>query len=86
MACIQRILHNKYTKNLNITRMIYTQNEVTKFKGNSKHLYKLIAELTGSKVENPLPEGLSDEELAEQFANVFIGKNENIREKLNSYT
>ena len=66
--------------------MIYTQNEVTKFKGNSKHLYNLIAELTGSKVENPLPEGLSDEELAEHFADFFIGKIENIRDKLNSYT
>ena len=48
--------------------MIYTQNEVAKFKGNSKHLHKLIAELPGSKVENPLPEGLSDEDLAEHFA------------------
>ena len=66
--------------------MIYTQNEVTKFKGNSKHLCKLIAELTGSKVESPLPEGLSDEELAEHFANFFIGRIENIRDKLNSYT
>ena len=47
--------------------MIYTQNEVTKFKGNSKHLCKLIAELTGPKVENPLPEGLSDEELVEHL-------------------
>ena len=66
--------------------MIYTQNEVTKFKGNSKHLYKLIAKLTGSKVENPLPEGLSDEELAEHFAYFFIGKIENIRDKSNGYT
>ena len=64
--------------------MIYTQNEVAKFKGNSKHLHKLIAELTGLKVENPLPEGLSDEDLAEHFANFFIGKIENIRHKLNS--
>ena len=76
-----REYYNKYTKNLNITRMIYTQNEVTKFKGNSK-----IADLTGSKVENPLPEGLSDEELAEHFANFFIEKIENIRDKFNSYT
>ena len=58
-----REYHNKYTKDLTITRMKYTQNEITKFKGNSKHLHKLIAELTGSKVENPLPEGLSDEVL-----------------------
>ena len=54
--------------------MMYTQNEFTKFKGNSKHLHRLIAEFTGSKVENPLPEGLSDEDLAEHFANFFIKK------------
>ena len=85
MACIQRILQQIH-KNLNITGMIYTQNEVTKFKGNSKHLHKLIAELTGLKAENPLSEGLSDEDLAEYFANFFIGKIENIRDKLNNYT
>ena len=54
--------------------MMYTQNEITEFKGNSKHLHKLTAELTGSKVENPLPEGLSDEDLAEHFANFIIKK------------
>ena len=47
--------------------MMYTWNELTKFKGNSKKLHKLITELTGSKVENPLPEGLSDKDLAEHF-------------------
>ena len=77
--------YNKYTKFLRTPRMMYTLNEITKFKGISKHLYKLIAELTGSKVENPLPEGLSDEDLAEHFANVFIAKIENIRNKLNNY-
>ena len=46
--------------------MMYTQ-KITKFKGNSKHLHKLIAELTRLKVENPLPEGLSDEDLAWHF-------------------
>ena len=54
--------------------MKYTQNEIIKFKGNSKHLHKLIAELTGSKVENPLPEGLSDKDLTEHFAIFFIEK------------
>ena len=55
--------------------MMYTQNEITKFKGNSKHIYKLIVELTRSIAENPLPEDLSDEDLAEHFANFFPNKN-----------
>ena len=75
---------NKYTKSLTITRMKYTLIEITKFKGNTKHLHKLIAELTASKVVNPLPEGLSHEDLAEHFANFFIEKIENIRHKLNN--
>ena len=65
--------------------MMYTQNKITKFKGNSKYLHKLITELTRSKVENPLPEDLSDEELAEHFAIFFIAKIEIIRNKLNNY-
>ena len=65
--------------------MMYTQNEITKFKGNSKHLYKLIAELTGSKVKNPLPGGLSDEDLDDHFPNFFITKIENIRYKFDDY-
>ena len=81
-----REYHDKYTTNLTITRMMYTQNEIIKFKGNSKHLHKLIVELTGSKVVNPLPKGLSDEDLAEHFAHFFIKKIENIRDKLNNYT
>ena len=39
---------------------------------NSKLLHKLIAELTGSKVENPLPVGPSDVDLAEHFANFSL--------------
>ena len=31
----------KYIKILRTTRMMYTQNKITKFKGNSKHLHKL---------------------------------------------
>ena len=77
---------NKYTTFLRSSRMMYMQNVITKIKGNSKNLYKLIAELTGSKVENPLPEDLSDEDLAEHFANFFITKIENIRNKLNNYS
>ena len=68
-----------------MTRLLYTQDEIVKFKGNSKHLYELIVELTGSKTGNPLPDGISDGDLAKQFAEFFItkiGKNIN---NLNSH-
>ena len=53
---------------------MYTQAEIAKLKGNSKHSYKLIADLTGSKMINPLPDGLSDGDLAKHFAEFFIIK------------
>ena len=53
--CAYKEHHDKYTKFLRTSRMLYTQTEITKFKGNSKHSYKLIAEHTGSKIENSLP-------------------------------
>ena len=68
---------NKNTKSLRTSRMLYTWTEIAKFNGNSKYLYKLIVELTVSKVENPLPDGMSDEDLAKHFANFFITKIEN---------
>ena len=39
---------------------------------NSKKLYTLVSNFTGTFKENPLLEGLSNEELAEQFAEFFI--------------
>ena len=49
---------------------------------NSKKLYTLITNLTGTFKENPLLEGLSNKELAEQFAEFFITKIKKIRQQL----
>ena len=43
-------------------------------RGDTKHLYKLVAKLKGAKAENPLPDTQSDIDLAESFADFFIGK------------
>ena len=48
----------------------------------SKKLYILVTNLTGTFKENPLPEGLSNKELAEQFAEFFITKIKKIRQEL----
>ena len=71
---IRNIHHRKHAKLLRMTRLLDTQAEIAKFKGNSKHLYEIIVELTGFKMENPLPEGLSDGDLAKGFAEFFILK------------
>lgn len=43
-------------------------------KGDSKSMYKLIANLTSTTPENPMPPNQSDQELAENFADFFINK------------
>ena len=49
---------------------------------NSNKLYTLISNLTGTFKENPLPEGLSNKEFAEEFAEFFIIKIKKIRQEL----
>ena len=50
---------------------------------NTKKLYKLINNWTGSIKLNPLPDDLgSDEEMADSFADVFVNKIKNIRNVL----
>ena len=49
----------------------------------TKKLYKLIANIEGTKKDNPLPEATSDKELADKFADFFYNKIANIRKNLN---
>ena len=74
-----------YNKMLYKFKSEYIKNEVDKFRGDSEHLYKLIASLMGIKNSNPLPETSSDGELAERFINFFIGKIKKIRNDLGSF-
>ena len=51
------------------------KDQIHKLKGDTKGFYKLIAKLTGLTSENQLPDHTSDMELADEFADFFIGKN-----------
>ena len=51
-------------------------------KGNSEHLHKLMAKLTGGVSVNPMPDGNLDVELANDFANFFRNKIVKVRNKL----
>ena len=68
-----------------MTKLMYTQAEIAKVKGNSKHLYKLMAKLTRSKMENPLPDSLSDGDLAQCFGEFSLTKIEKSKDNLNSH-
>ena len=50
--------------------------------GNTKKLYEAFNSMTGKTVDNPMPEGKSDEELANECAEYFISKIDNIRDSL----
>ena len=49
-----------------------------------KKLYNLIRYLTGTSTSNPLPPSLSDEKMANEFADYFINKIQSIRDSLNT--
>ena len=53
---------------------------------NTRQLYKIISGLMRQDNTNPLLEAHSDQELAEDFAEFFLQKIENIREKFNNTT
>ena len=50
------------------------QSEVIKAKGDTKQLYSIVGQITGSAKSSPLPEGKSNVELAKEFADFFLNK------------
>ena len=51
----------------------------------SKKLYNFVSNITGTTKNNPMPTASSDEQLANEFAEFFIGKINKIREDLNNH-
>ena len=47
----------------------------------TKKLYKIINNITGTKEDNPMPVGDSDTEIAQSFAEYFVEKIDKIRDK-----
>ena len=52
---------------------------VQKAKGDTQKLYKIVNKIIGKRDQNPFPDGKSDEQLAEEFADYFYNKIVNIR-------
>ena len=52
---------------------------------NSKKLYDLVSNLTGTKVVNPLPEHNDSEQLANEFADFFMEKIRKIQNSLDAH-
>ena len=52
---------------------------------NTKWLFKLVSELTSSVKDNPLPNGKSNKELAEEFVDFFLKKIQHIHDGLEGF-
>ena len=80
---------NRYRNMLNYHRTNTISAEILKVKGDTKKLYQVVNEITNTTKHNPFPLGLTDQELADNFANFFLNKILKIREKfelINPYT
>ena len=53
---------------------------VKDYGNDTKKLYELINNITGSITQNPMPPGKSDSDLAEHFSRYFISKIDKIRD------
>ena len=51
----------------------------------AKKLYSLISYLTDTKVDNPMPEHTDEEQLADKFADFFMGKIKTICDSLSDH-
>ena len=51
----------------------------------AKPLFRLVNEITLSTEDNPLPDRISNQELADQFDDYFINKIQLIRNSLENY-
>ena len=56
-------------------------NKILLCKGDTRALYKTFNKITGSKSENQMPEGRSEDQLATEIAEFFTNKIQKIKEK-----
>ena len=76
---------NKYKSLLKSIKRKTLIKKVDECRHDTKGLHSLVANLTGTKSENPLPPNHSDDELANMFADYFMEKIEKIRSRLDDH-
>ena len=79
-----KIERSKFRQSLKGARKEFVSKGVLGCDKDRKKLYKLALSLMGVTKENPLPDCDTKKDLANQFANIFITKIQNIRDKLNN--
>ena len=72
----------KYRKMLFEAKTACYSKQVKDCRGDIKGLYKMVNTLMGTTLDNPLPNHISDKDLAEEFADFFMDKIQKIRDNL----
>lgn len=75
----------KYHEELRNEKQSVISRKILDSKGDSKKLYKLVKDLTGSKSDNPMPLIEDDNTLADKFADYFMNKIKKIRNSLKDH-
>ena len=77
-----RTVCNLYRQHLELSKHSFIRDKITACGSDSKLLFRTVSKLTGSNKSNPLPEGVSDDQLADDFAQFFFNKIDTIRQDL----
>ena len=77
--------HTKYKLMLKTTKKATHSEKIKECGKDSKKLYKFVSNITGTTKTNPMPMASSDEQIANEFAEFFIGKINKIRDDLDNH-
>ena len=77
-----KIERQKYKKMLRDAKTQIICEKVADCNRDAKKLYSLMSYLTGTKVDNPMPEHTDEDQLADEFADFFMGKIKTIHDSL----
>ena len=79
---------SKYMKMIHAVRSEFYHSKFKLHKGDSKELYKLVARLTGSIMENKLLDHDCNDVICEELANIFLNKTQGLESHylVTSYT
>ena len=80
--CNNCIIAGDIKPELRRTKSETVSSSILEMKGDSRKIFDLVSNLTGSHSENPLPESDSDNDLADRFADFFLNKIIKIRNEL----
>ena len=80
-----KVEKRKYNQMLLESKQITISDKVNQYNRDTEQLFTLVYEITSPTRHNPVPDRISNQELANQFAHYFINKIQTIRDNLNNY-